>query len=99
LIAVEAPVRYNRLKKRGDIVVYGKNGAPCLIVECKAPKVVVNQVVFDQVAMYNMELKVPFLAVTNGLVHFACYIDHEQEKIFFLKEIPVFEEMVKRQSS
>jgi hypothetical protein len=49
--------------------------------------------------MYNMELKVPFLAVTNGLVHFACYIDHEQEKIFFLKEIPVFEEMVKRQSS
>ncbi len=94
LIAVEAPLHYHRLKKRSDILVYGKDGAPCLIVECKAPEVPVTQAVFDQVAMYNRELKVPYLAVTNGMVHFACFIDHGSGKIVFLKEIPMFEQMV-----
>jgi type I site-specific restriction endonuclease len=96
LIAVEASLRYHRLKKRSDIVVYGKDGAPCLIVECKAPEVTVTQAVFDQVAMYNMALKVPYLAVTNGMVHFACYIDHASGKIIFLKEIPEYEQMLKK---
>ena len=96
LIAVEASLNYHRLKKRSDIVVYGKDGSPCLIVECKAPEVAVTQAVFDQVAMYNMSLKVPYLAVTNGMVHFACHIDHDKGKIVFLKEIPEYEEMLKR---
>jgi len=94
LIAVEALLHYYRLKKRSDIVVYGKDGKPSLIVECKAPEVAMTQAVFDQVAMYNMTLKVPYLAVTNGLVHFACHIDHSSGKIVFLKEIPVYGEMV-----
>jgi type I site-specific restriction endonuclease len=96
LITVETSLHYHRLKKRSDIVVYGKDGLPCLIVECKAPEVAVTQAVFDQVAMYNMALKVPYLAVTNGMIHFACYIDHDTGEIIFLKEIPVYEEMLKR---
>jgi type I site-specific restriction endonuclease len=95
LIAVEASLHYHRLKKRSDIVVYGKDGKPCLIVECKAPEVQVTQAVFDQVAMYNMTLKVPYLAVSNGLVHFACKIDHSTRKILFLKEVPKYGEMVR----
>jgi type I site-specific restriction endonuclease len=94
LIAVEASVHYHRLKKRSDILVYGRDGVPCLIVECKAPDVLVTQAVFDQVAMYNRELRVPYLAVTNGLVHFACHIDHTSGKIVFLKEIPIYDQMV-----
>jgi hypothetical protein len=93
LIGVEVSLRYHRLAKRCDIVVYGTHGEPRLIVECKAPEVMVTQAVFDQVAMYNMSLKVPFLAVTNGLVHFACYIDHQSGKISFLKEIPEYAEL------
>jgi type I site-specific restriction endonuclease len=95
LIAVEASLHYHRLKKRSDILVYGRDGAPCLIVECKAPEVMMTQAVFDQVAMYNMELKVPYLAVTNGLVHFACRINHESGEIGFLKEIPLYDQMAK----
>jgi len=94
LIAVETSLHYHRLKKRSDIVVYGKDGSPCLIVECKAPEVTVTQAVFDQVAMYNMALKVPYLAVTNGMEHFACYIDHEKQKYHFLKEIPEYKDLV-----
>jgi len=95
LMVVEATLNYYRLKKRCDIAVYGKNGIPCLIVECKAPEVKLTQAVFDQIALYNMKLKVPYLAVTNGMVHFACHIDHGTGKIVFLNEIPLFEQMVK----
>jgi hypothetical protein len=99
LIAVEASLHYHRLKKRCDILVYGRDGAPCLIVECKSPEVPVTQAVFDQAAMYNKELRVPYLAVTNGMVHFACYIDHGSGKIIFLKEIPIYDEMVNSRNS
>jgi type I site-specific restriction endonuclease len=94
LIAVEASVHYHRLKKRSDILVYARDGAPCLIVECKAPEVPVTQAVFDQVAMYNRELKVPYLAVTNGITHFACHTDHVSGKIVFMKELPLYEQML-----
>ena len=94
LIKVEALLHYNKLKKRSDILVYGTNGSPCLIVECKAPEVPVTQAVFDQVAMYNFELSVPFLAVTNGIVHYTCSVDHKTGKIIFLNEVPSFKEML-----
>ncbi len=91
LIAVEAALKYNRLVKRSDILVYGPGGKPLLVVECKAPEVEVSQAVFDQVAMYNMSLLVGFVVVTNGLEHFACKISHENKSYTFLKEIPDYE--------
>jgi len=95
LVAVETTINYNRLSKRCDIVVYDKTGKPALIVECKAPEVAITQEVFDQVAIYNMTLKVNYLVVTNGLEHFACYIDHELRCYSFLKEIPEYSELAK----
>ena len=94
LIHVEASLKYNRLAKRSDIVIYSKSGIPCLIVECKAPEVKITQAVFDQVAMYNMTLKVDYLVVTNGLEHYACRINHEKQTYGFLTEIPDYNEMI-----
>jgi hypothetical protein len=94
LIAVEAQLTYHRLKKRCDILVYNRDGIPTMMVECKAPNVEVTQDVFDQVAVYNMTMKVPYLVVTNGLVHFACNVDRETGKIIFLKEIPLYDDLV-----
>ena len=93
LIGVEVSLKLNRLQKRGDIVVYSKSGKPCLIVECKAPGIRITQDVFEQVARYNMKLNVNYLVVTNGMEHYACYIDHEKSEFRFLKEIPDFREL------
>lgn len=90
LIAIEKGLVYNRQNKRSDIVVYQTSGNPVLIVECKAPEVKINQEVFNQVAAYNMTLKVPVLVVTNGLQHFACRIDHENKTYEFLPDIPAW---------
>jgi type I site-specific restriction endonuclease len=88
-MALEYPLRYNTLSKRGDIVFFAKSGHPELIVECKAPSVKVTQDTFDQAARYNFVLKVRYLIITNGLAHFCCEMDYEKQSYAFLPDIPV----------
>ncbi|HBX49903.1 MAG: restriction endonuclease subunit R [Bacteroidetes bacterium RIFOXYA12_FULL_35_11] len=88
LIAIEAGIEVNKLKKRCDIVVFDNTGTPKMIVECKAPEIKITQKVFDQIASYNMKLKVDFLLITNGLKNFCCEIDYEKSAYRFIEEIP-----------
>jgi hypothetical protein len=95
LLAVEKKIVLNTLTKRCDIVVYDKQGEALMIVECKAPNIDITQEAFDQVARYNMKLKVKYLLVTNGLKHYCCFIDFEKSNYFFLEEIPEYYKMIK----
>ncbi|MEL0456582.1 type I restriction enzyme HsdR N-terminal domain-containing protein [Flavobacteriaceae bacterium SZ-1-7] len=88
LINVEKELTINNLKKRYDVVVFNSDGSIHLIVECKAPTITINQDTFDQVARYNLELNATYLMVTNGLNHYYCQMDFENERYQFLKDIP-----------
>lgn len=90
LIAIEKQLKVNNIKKRSDILVFNSNGEPHIIVECKAPSIKITQDTFDQIARYNLKLKAKFLIVTNGLDHFCCKMDFENEAYIFLKEIPSY---------
>jgi len=93
LIAVEQGIKINRNSQRSDIILYSNNGIPLMIVECKSVKINITQSVFDQVARYNMDLKVPFLVVTNGLRHFCCKMDYENQTYSFMREIPLYSDI------
>jgi len=88
-IAVEKGLTVNTLKKRCDILIYDQSMTPFLLIECKAPAIKLNQAVFEQIAQYNMALKVPFLLVSNGPDAFCCAIDFEEKGFQFLSTIPV----------
>jgi len=90
LMGVEQMVKYNGMQTRADIVLYTADGKPNVIVECKAPNVKITQDAFNQIAKYNFKLKVEFLVVTNGMQHFCCKMDYENNKITFLEEVPAF---------
>ncbi len=92
LINVEKELKINKLKKRYDIVVFNSDGSIHLIVECKAPKITINQSTFDQIARYNLALNATYLMVTNGLNHYYCSIDFDEERYQFLKDIPSYNE-------
>ena len=94
LIFVEMEFKLNTLSKRCDAVVFNRSGNPFLIVECKAPNVKIDKLVFEQIARYNMQLKVDYLIVTNGLSHYCCKIDFENQTYSFLNEIPDYEIIV-----
>lgn len=91
LINVEKELKINDLKKRYDIVVFNPDGSIHLIVECKAPKITIDQTTFDQIARYNLALNATYLMVTNGLNHYYCMMDFEAEKYRFLKDIPEYD--------
>jgi hypothetical protein len=90
-INVEKLIKINNLNKRYDVVVYQPNGEFFLLIECKAPEVKIAQQTFDQIARYNLVLKAKYLMITNGLNHYFCQMDFENEKYVFLKELPEFE--------
>jgi hypothetical protein len=91
LIVIETGLKYNQLQKRLDVLVYDKQGAPHLIIECKAPEVKITQDVFDQVARYNFIFKAKYLVVTNGLQHFCCEMNYTDNSFQYIEQIPVFE--------
>jgi hypothetical protein len=90
LIKLEGGHKLHGMAKRSDIIIFNKEGRKILMVECKAPGVTINQKVFDQIARYNMVHKIELLAVTNGLQHYFCTINFEDESYRFITELPVY---------
>jgi hypothetical protein len=90
LMGVEVSLRLNGLSKRADIVVYGTNADPWMLVECKAAHVPLGQAVFDQAARYNLRMRVPYLAITNGLKLMAAEVSHAQQSIKLLQGMPQY---------
>lgn len=92
LMAVEKSITLNTMKVRPDIVIYTNKAYPLLIVECKAPSVIINQNSFDQIAKYNFSLKVKLLAVTNGMDHYYCKMDYSNKSYIFLRDLPDYKD-------
>ena len=94
LIANEVSIKLHRTSKRCDTVVYDNQLTPLALVEYKAPEVEITQKVFEQISRYNIVFKVPYLIISNGLSHYCCQIDYENQRISFLKEIPTYQEII-----
>lgn len=90
LVNVEKLITLNGLKKRYDLVVYNTDGSLFLLVECKAATVKIQQQTFDQIARYNLVLKAHYLWITNGINHYFCQMDFENETYLFLQQLPNF---------
>jgi hypothetical protein len=66
VIALEKEILLNDLKKRFDILVYDKQHKPWMLIECKEPKVSLNEDVLQQVLRYNISVPVEYIVITNG---------------------------------
>jgi hypothetical protein len=89
-IAQEHPVRVNGRIQRADIVVFGPDGRPSLLVECKAPDVAIDRETLDQAFRYNAFLDARHVMLTNGLAHFLYEVTPSGEYLL-LKEFPDFQ--------
>ena len=89
-INLERGLRVNSLQKRFDLLVYDMEVNPFLLVECKAPQVPISQDVFHQAAIYNMELKVRYLLITNGIETLCCSIDYQKKSVEYLEAVPEY---------
>lgn len=94
LVANEVAVKLNGTSKRCDTVAYNRFLEPLMIVEYKAPTIDITRAVFDQIARYNMVLRVGYLVVSNGLRHFCCKIEYDTQTYAFLEEIPSYDTLL-----
>ena len=94
LIAVEKGLKVNRLQKRFDAVVYNNKRIPIVLIEFKSTDVKLSQKVFDQIAMYNLQMQVKYLIISNGLTHYCCKMDYESSSYQFLAEVPAYTELM-----
>ncbi len=69
-ISQEHPVTVNGTAQRADIVVFGGDGRPLLLVECKAPSVAITDGVLAQAFRYNAVLGARYVMLTSGLDHY-----------------------------
>ncbi|MDR3366345.1 MAG: type I restriction enzyme HsdR N-terminal domain-containing protein [Prevotellaceae bacterium] len=88
LMMVEYALKVNGMNRRCDIVACNRSGAPLLLVECKAPGVSIGNETFAQAARYNIALRVPYLAITNGTATYCCRIGFDAGSIEFLEDFP-----------
>lgn len=94
LLCNEIELKIGEKKLRCDTVLYNKEMRPRMIIEYKAPHIVLTQKVFDQISVYNMLLHVDYLVVSNGLQHYCCEMNYAQNRYTFLRAIPDYNSIV-----
>lgn len=93
LMANEVSLVQNGIKRRCDSLVADKMGQPLVIVEYKAPSIEISQNTFDQIVRYNMVLHAKYLIVSNGMSHYCCAIDYDNNTYSFLPDIPEYKDL------
>lgn len=93
LMGNEVSLTQNGIARRCDTVVADHTGSPLVIVEYKAPSIQVTQKTFDQIVRYNMVLRARYLIVSNGLTHYCCQIDYDNNTYRFLEQIPNYNDL------
>lgn len=89
LMHIEKSMQINSLSKRADLVIHDNSGKPVLLVECKAPQVMISEETFFQISQYNSQLRSKFVLASNGLAHIICKID-SSGKIILMDEWPTW---------
>ena len=66
----EVAMKFGGKDFRADILVYGRDTAPLMVVECKRENVEMSREVLEQALRYNLVLNVRYVVITNGLKTF-----------------------------
>lgn len=93
LLANEMQLTCGNKHLRADTVLYDQTLKAKAIIEYKAPTIKITQHVFDQISAYNHLLHVDYLIISNGLTHFCCKMNYDNNTYSFLDHIPDYAEL------
>ncbi len=93
LIQMEKQIDLNGTKKRFDVLVYNPLLQAVLLVECKAPEVVLSQAALDQVLRYNLQIKAQYILITNGLKHIVYQFSADTLAYEIQQELPDYKSL------
>ena len=92
----EVSLKFGDKPFRADILVYGRDTAPLMVVECKKEEVEMGRSVLEQALKYNLSLGVKYIVITNGRKTFGFRRTEDEDTPFEqMKDFPDWEEMQK----
>lgn len=91
-IAVEKALKFGKLTKRFDLMVYQEIPHPFLLIECKAFKVAITEQTLWQAAWYNFQLRADYLLVTNGLQTYCAKMDYDLKSYNYVESLDFLNE-------
>ena len=93
LMANEVALSCGNKQLRADTVLYDRDLNARMIIEYKAPTIKITKRVFEQVTAYNFLLHVDYLIVSNGLTHYSCKMNYENNSYMLLTSIPDYKDI------
>ena len=93
LISIERKVT-NGSFNRADVVGYGKDGKPLLLVECKAISETISKRTVTQAMKYNQHFMANYVWLTNGKTHLVYGLNESTPGFVQLNQLPTFERML-----
>jgi type I site-specific restriction-modification system R (restriction) subunit len=88
LISIEKLITYHQLKKRYDIVVFDRNAVPLILIECKAPDLLLGATAKEQISLYQQIIDGGYLWISNGHQNLIYKQTAEPKGYEFIESIP-----------
>ena len=95
LIQIEKGFKYEKRSKRSDLIVFNTNMEPCVLIECKSPKVRISNIAVDQLSTYNKVIQSQVIGISNGLQHYFWKRSPESETYVSMDSFPNYNELIK----
>ena len=90
MFSVEKRIMVNKMEKRYDAVIYGKNLEPWMLIECKAPSIDINSSVLHQTANYYKTVNCPYILLTIG-TYIQCGKRQVGGNLLWLATLPTYD--------
>lgn len=88
LMKIEGGLILNDLQKRSDLIIYNNKGEKVILAEFKAPEVKISEKTFEQISSYNSQHRIPLLLVSNGIHHYFCRVNFDDNSYQFIDDLP-----------
>jgi len=92
LISVEKAFSLYGKQRRYDIVLYKDANTAAILVECKAANINLTNQTFEQVANYNLALKIPYMLVSNCRDSYLFALNFESKSYKSLETIGLYKD-------
>jgi len=90
LTSVEKRIKVGALNKRFDVVVYDRTHQPWMLVECKAPEIIISEASLNQLLNYQRTMQCRYWVLTNGHQTY-CADAQNISQIDWLQSLPSYQ--------
>jgi hypothetical protein len=87
-ISIEKEILVGKLSKRFDLLVYDASHHPWMLIECKAPEVILTEKTAEQTLNYQQVIQAGYMIITNG--NTAMGWEYHNGKIILMDKWPVW---------